>query len=364
MLKRYEDKLFINFIEMAESLRIALSQSYQNKTFARLLIVACIVMLSRPCVAGEIDQARAAFSRAVELFGREEYRDALAAFEESYRLYPRHSTLFNLGMCHKALGSYRTAIATFTRFLKEDPESTDPEMRQDASAAVDELMLLVGTLRIRGAPDGAAVTVNGVDADASAPSEPLLLDPGQNSVQITKDGYNTFMQNVTIVAGSETNLDVQLKPQKKERPNVGEDIAKHSPYAEGGISKGRRRAAEEDSRLSPLLLSGILTGGAGLVAAGVGGYFNYQYFVHWNRGKEAANDWDRTRDPIFKEKYRDIANDKLPADKTGIVAGYVCGGVLIAAGIVLIAVDIALDSKEKTGAVTLSPGAGGVVLSF
>ncbi len=35
------------------------------------------------------------------------YGDALTAFEESYRLYPHHSTLFNLGMCHKALGSCR-----------------------------------------------------------------------------------------------------------------------------------------------------------------------------------------------------------------------------------------------------------------
>ncbi len=344
--------------------RITPSLNHRLKNFARLLFAAVLLLLTRPCFADDIDEARVAFRRAVELFGKEEYEDALATFEESYALYPRHSTLFNLGMCHKALGHYREAVSTFKRFLKADLESSDGQMRQEARVALDELLLLVGMVRLSGVPAEAIVTVNDVSIGLSELDEPLPFNPGQSVLLVTRDGYEPFEASVNIVAGSETTIEVVLEAEETLPPDTRAQVSSIRPPEETALTPAPESAADKDSSMSPLLLSGLITGGAGLVAVGIGGYFNYQYFDHWEQGKQAAADWDETRDPSFKEKYLDIANTELPADKKGLIAGYVCGGVLITAGIMLVILDVRSGGETKTSRAEISFGAGELVFLF
>ncbi len=147
---------------------------YIGSAILLFLAVASI----RPCWANDMEQARANFSRGVELFAAERYEEALETFEESYGVFPRTSTLLNIGMCHKALSRHPEAITTFRRFLEDEGEDIRPEMRIEARAAIKEMMLLVGELWLTGVPDDARVSINGEEASSARPQRSLVLNPG------------------------------------------------------------------------------------------------------------------------------------------------------------------------------------------
>jgi hypothetical protein len=97
------------------------------------------------CEAQDIGQAKARFLEGIELVEQEKYQEALAAFEDSYRIYPKASVLFNIGMCQKALFKWNEAISTFEKYLNSTDER-NPERRLDAEKAIEEMMVLVGTV--------------------------------------------------------------------------------------------------------------------------------------------------------------------------------------------------------------------------
>ena len=66
--------------------------------------------------ADDKTNAKETFERAVALFAKGDHHGALVAFEDSYSLYPRLSTLFNIGMCQKALLLYTEGAETFEQF--------------------------------------------------------------------------------------------------------------------------------------------------------------------------------------------------------------------------------------------------------
>lgn len=62
-------------------------------------------------------------SQGFDLYGRKQYRDAIRAWEEAYRLDPQPKTLYNIASAQRKDGQTAAAIETYRRYLKEDPES-------------------------------------------------------------------------------------------------------------------------------------------------------------------------------------------------------------------------------------------------
>ncbi len=64
-------------------------------------------------------QAREVFRRGAAAFGEGRYEDALAAFEEAYRLSGRAVLHFNLALAHDRLRQDRQALEAYERYLAE-----------------------------------------------------------------------------------------------------------------------------------------------------------------------------------------------------------------------------------------------------
>lgn len=196
---------------------------------AHILIAAALPAVAVPVAAqspdasqseADLEQAKAQFEMGVDLVAAEDFPSALAAFEESYELAPRPTTRFNIGMCQKGMFLYVEASATFQRYLADTAEEGQTEMRNKARLAIEELSTLVGRLIITGAPDEAAISVDGKRVGATPVEEPIAVNPGMHAVQITKDGYEPFETEVTVASSTEAAIEVSLTetPQVENEP--------------------------------------------------------------------------------------------------------------------------------------------------
>lgn len=155
---------------------------------------------------GDEAAARAAFERGVALAEQLQWSAAAEAFEESYRLYPRVATLRNLGLAHRALGRFTSAIDELGRFLAE---GRPPErVRQQLHGLVDEMRVQLATLTVIPSVEGAVLALDGAPLAAR---EPRTADPGDHLIEATAPGYNRSAQTVRLARGERRRLELALQ---------------------------------------------------------------------------------------------------------------------------------------------------------
>jgi len=101
----------------------------------RLLFVACLACIGTffgTSVAHAEDpserSAKRHYDRGQKLFNLQKFDEALDQFQKAYDAKPIPNFLFNIGQCHRNLGDYESAIFSFKKFLKLDPEAENREL--------------------------------------------------------------------------------------------------------------------------------------------------------------------------------------------------------------------------------------------
>jgi PEGA domain len=165
--------------------------------YARVFMAGALILVNAPSFAkppptksaGEekpIDpvreEATAAFKEGTRLVGETKWAKALASFERAQSLVPHAITLFNMGVCERALGRYTVARRTFTAALEEHSSKRTvlpQRLEQDAQAYLQEIANLVVHVQITVAPEGASLAVDGrplsLDAKKGEAGEALLI---------------------------------------------------------------------------------------------------------------------------------------------------------------------------------------------
>lgn len=151
-------------------------------------------------------RARARFEDGRRFAGQLEWAQAAQAFEESYQLFPRPNTLFNLGLAHRALGQYLKAIDELERFLQEGTPT--PAERTEVSEALDSMRGRLAHLTVAPSVEGARITVDGNAAD---PNTDVTLDPGNHVVEVTAQGHVRNAQTITLRQSESRRLDVRME---------------------------------------------------------------------------------------------------------------------------------------------------------
>ena len=362
-------------------------------------LAACL-LAAAPARAEDGDKARAKrlFQEGMAEVEAENYPAALAAFEESYSLYPKPALLFNIAMCEKALYRYVDSMATFRRYLEEAGETIKPAMRDAVDRSLAEMEKLVGKLRLVDAPEGAEVLVDGKGAGRAPLEEDLVLDPGQHTVQVVAEGFKPLRIDVTIASGAVVPLRAALKPVEAWLEvtcevegavvRLDDEVAGGCPWA-GEVTSGTHQLVVEDGagarfeqtvdvaaggtasvavsfdagQVGEDAPSGLLVGGIASLVAGagagvVGGVFHA-------RGVGDESDLEKLRTSPDRSAY-DAARDDLKVDQVMTITGYALAGALITTGVVLLVVDARDGEKDdgETSAVAVRPSGAGVAVSF
>lgn len=203
------------------------------KKLALSLLAAATLTLAAPAARADATaDARVLFEVGSKAYRLGDYRAAIQAFEQAYRVEARPGLLFSIGQAHKRQyyvdrrpGHVAVAIKRYNEYLAQVAQGG---RRADVTAALAELTpiadklqqdgQLVATtdaetatrLMISTPAHGATITIDG---EAKPVAAPLIAEvkAGKHTIALHADGYIDEKREIEVPAGAVTALDIPLK---------------------------------------------------------------------------------------------------------------------------------------------------------
>jgi hypothetical protein len=184
------------------------------------------------------EEATTAFKEGTRRVGETKWAEALTSFERAQSLVPHAITLFNMGVCERALGRYTVARRTFTTALAEHASQRTvlpQRLEQDAQAYLEEMAHLLVRVKVTVKPDGSSLAVDGrplfLDERKGEGGKPLVIagilppgkgkpvpaqtfdlemDFGRHVLTFSRLGHSDVIVAKDFPAGQATPLNVSL----------------------------------------------------------------------------------------------------------------------------------------------------------
>jgi len=279
---------------------------------------------------------------------------ACEKFQASQRLDPATGTLLNLADCDVKEGKTATAWAEFLSAARMARNQGDTGRTEEATRRAKELEPLLSHVVVKITLRVAAlrVTRDDVPVEEASLSSELPIDPGQHVISASAPGYKAWSKTIRV-ASSGDKQEVVIPALVKD---ASPPVLSLSPSSAGA---GAPEAPASAPR-SPML--GYVIGGAGLAAAGIGGFFGLRALSTY---KEAERDCPSHAhcSSTITAKYETATTE---ANISNVTIGV--GVVAVAAGAYLIlTASSPPDSSKSARAMSflpwLGPAAGGGALS-
>ncbi|CAN5923880.1 hypothetical protein BH11MYX4_BH11MYX4_44350 [soil metagenome] len=303
------------------------------------LLSACIVAaaLAFPAAARAGNNAAAAqalFEEARSLIAAGNYAAGCAKLEGSQALDPGAGTQYNLALCYEKSGRTASAWATYLEAAAASKATSRPDWEakaRDRATALADTLSKVRIVTPPGAPSDLAITRDGVAVVASELGAAIPVDPGPHVVEARASGRTTFRVSTVVAAGQSKQIDVVLEGAATPPPETGARSPDHTlAYVVGGLG-----------------VAGVAFGAvAGLVAV----------------NKNASSTDACPNDGVCRDAAARSDNRAAGDWATASTVGFIAGGALLAAGVVLFFA--APGSKTAAGTrhrTTVGIGPAGVV---
>jgi hypothetical protein len=327
----------------------------------RFVVAAFLLLAVSPALAQSDPRARAdvPFKQGLALHDAGKDAEALAKFEEAYRIYPSANILFNVARMEQVLGRSADAMTHFRACLKDRELSADN--RASAESHLRNLEKSFGKVKVD-APPGAQVKVDDEPEDAQ---EPVLVVPGKHKLEVTQGGKRE-VRDVIVGAGEIAVVKFTLESMSGAGAATTANASSASANGSGGAPSGDAGPEKPPTYWTTGHTVGILAMTGGLVATGVG----VAFVVAAN---DAAHEVQAPRRPgeesacvgVTSPECRALANaadDRVRA--TNFATGFlVAGGALLLGGAIAY---FAWPDSKKTSARAVRPmvEAGVVGASF
>jgi tetratricopeptide (TPR) repeat protein len=294
-------------------------------------------------------EARAHYNKGTELLTQGQLNEAIAEFQEAYRIKPHYLVLFNIGMAYVELDDPVMAVEILERYLSEGGDKGDQVRLDQVNAELAKQQARIGFLDLKISPEEAQLLIDG-KPPAHDPTQPggLRLAAGVHTLDASAEGFVQHSQQIEIFGGERTELQVDLYPPVAAAPQpvAGPDEALEDDRGGRGIRS----------------TIGIILGSVGIaVGATALGLFiaNNGRYSDWEAEDDALKQIYAPGAPFVDPDVtaRQAANDDLgdtvktmDAVAIGLAAG---GGALIATGLVLFLTD---STEERAPSVSVGPG--------
>ncbi len=155
--------------------------------------------------------ARARARRADE--ARTHYENAVTAFEKALEAGGEADTRALLADALDKLGKHDLAVKHY-RLVVSAGAGVRPDVLKKATARLDELAMEVGIVTLKVRPEGALITLAGVEVGKAPLAEPLVLLPGTYTVGLQAEGFQPREVELNVEAGSESERTIELEAVK------------------------------------------------------------------------------------------------------------------------------------------------------
>lgn len=267
--------------------------------------------------AGDSKLAHDLFDQGRALLEQHEYERACQKFEDSRRLAPNGGggTILNLALCRELSGKTGTAWALF----REARSLAVRDRREDRQRFADEhiaaLEPRISRLRVvvppRTRAPGLVIRLNTVPITESAWGESLVVDPGEQHLEVTAPGKEPI------------HLEVFIRDHADRR------VLKVPPLSDRPSSSAGARSAHASFFNGPQRTWGTIAVTAGVATAIIGGLFGVQAARKQRDSDALCPDYDHC-DPLGVTLSSDAASEA----RTSTVV-VVSGAAMTVAGIIL-----------------------------
>lgn len=201
-------------------------------------------------------QAKEQFQAGVAAYEAQRYGDALAHFQEAYRIKPHPLVRVNMANCYERLGKPLLAIFHFESFLKEsEPNATQ---RGEVTEALRLLRAKISELTLRVTPDGATVTIDNGEQRRSPISEPIQLEAGMHVVEVSLSGYQSQKRDLVLEGGQQTSVEITL--ERADAPVAAAPAP--LPEPEAALDPGAAQPPAQATNTESVVLASEPTDGA------------------------------------------------------------------------------------------------------
>lgn len=314
-----------------------------TRSLSLAVALACALCAWPPSVASaapsrqDMQKADKLFKEARTLMGKGDYQPACPRLEESQKLDPAPGTQYQLAVCYENVDRPATALALFLEVaeLAKKAGFTDKEKvaRDNAAALEPKVPRIVIEVPAKQRVTGLVITRDGATVEESQYDRPILVDPGEATIEATAPGKKPF-RSVVTVKGTGTRVTV---------PILLDDIA--PPPSDKPPPK---------SSFGPQRIAAV-----GVAALGVGGVVVGSVF-----GLQAKDGYDKaisdpslcpTKKACYPAGKRLV--DGARGDALISTIAFAAGGVALAGGVVLFLTAPSGSpppSEKKSGAVSVT----------
>jgi hypothetical protein len=323
----------------------------------RLAAVACaagltLALLARSPAARADEprdeaMAQSLFDAGRRLMEELRYEEACGKFEESNRLDPSAGTLLNWGKCLEAQGKTATAWVTYRRALalaRANGQARQIEAGEGFVASIEPRLSKL-TIDVARPVAGLVVSRSGITINDAARGVPIAVDPGVYEIVAEAPGYERWATRVEV--GSNADVEVVRVPALVSTSRL-------APPDERPPSSNR--AAETGP--SPLLVTGIVVGGVGIVAMGIGAAFGAMTLSDASQAETDPALCPANRCSAAGEAFIDDARDKALVSTLGLSLG----SIAVAAGVTLTILSLTVADETVIALPLLGPSTFGIVL--
>ena len=141
------------------------------------------------------------------------YEDAVTAFEEALEAGGEADTRALLADALDKLGKHDLAVKHY-RIVVSAGAGVRPDVLKKATARLDELAMQVGLVTLKVRPEGALITLSGVEVGKAPLAEPFVLLPGTYTVGLQAEGFQPREVELNVEAGSESDRTIELEAVK------------------------------------------------------------------------------------------------------------------------------------------------------
>jgi len=295
--------------------------------------VACAAALAssahapRARAAGPAEEAEALITKGIELRERGKDDEALVVFKKALATSASPRARAQVALAEQALGLWVAAEADLAQALATE---ADPWITKNRAALEGALAIVrrhLGSLEVRGTPEGAEVVLDGVALGKLPASAPFRVEAGHRNLEVRATGYHATARTVEVPAGGVARETVALVALPADGRGAGG--AGLAPGAGGGDGAGAAAAEHDPGRTQRLL---------GWTLAGTGGALAITGAVGMLVRKGIVDDYNVQCPGLGAAQQPADCDQKIDSARTWLtvsIVSFVAGGVLMAGGLTL-----------------------------
>jgi hypothetical protein len=253
---------------------------------------------------------------------RDKWDDALREFEEAYALEPQPLRLYDVAQARLKTRRFRAARDAFSQLLELPGLSADQRERARAGLASASEHVAKLRITVEGGKPTDSLTLDGTNTGVQ-PGKPLEIDPGRRVVRLIRDGEPVAERTVDVSDGGDVAVTI----------GPGSDRIERAPPP--------ATAPDTGGSIPPLV---FVLGGAALVSAGVGTYFEIR----------GLNRWSELRDGCGRT--RTCPPGEVDAARRNVLVGDLLIGVAVVAAAAAVYVLLAPGKQQRIGSALLGSG--------